>query len=173
MDQPASDPQQYPALSGPLGRRLLKTLLAAMPASLRGDQEDDKAAILELLDAMAPRDAAEAQLAAIGVAAALSSMDSFIRAARPGVSEETVTRLRGNALAAGRTYAATQRLLRRRPQPTAEECPPAPEPGPEPPATAGDAPPGFLVLQPGAKRYRRRSSRATASASRYRSTAPT
>jgi hypothetical protein len=126
-------------------------LLAAMPAGLRGDEEEDKAAILELLQALAPCDPAEAQLAAIGVAAALASMDSFMRAARPGLSEDTVTRLRGNALAAGRTYAAVQRRLRKRPEPVADARPTTPEPVAEPAATTEEVPPGYLVLQPGAK----------------------
>ena len=75
------------------------------------DQQRD--ATRELFEALDPRDPADAQLAAIAVAAAQSAMDNFARAARPGVSDETAVRLRGSALAAGRAYATALRYLRK------------------------------------------------------------
>ncbi len=71
-----------------------------------------------LFNAMAPHDDAEAALVALAVAAYHGAMDSFARADEPGASNEIVIRLRSNALAAARSYAATLRLLRK-PQSTA------------------------------------------------------
>jgi len=94
--------------SGPpsrmFSRRLLKILAAATPG-----EDDDPTALAEsrettreLLDSFSTRDPADAMLAAIAVAAAQSAMDNFACAARPGMSDETVMRLRSNALAAER-----------------------------------------------------------------------
>ena len=57
-----------------------------------------------------PGDEAEAQAAAI----MLGAMDSLARAARPGVGNETVGRLRGNALTAARFYTSTLDKIRKR-----------------------------------------------------------
>ena len=86
-------------------------------------------------------------------------MDNFARAARPGISDETAMRLRGSALAAGRTYATALRYLRKpRPCPAARQAgqikaPPAaaPQPPPaEPTSETQEVPPGFIALRPGA-----------------------
>jgi hypothetical protein len=142
---------------------LLDVLAAAAPG-VSGDtsgrarsREDAR----ELFDALNPRDAAEAQLAAIAVAAGQSAIDSFVRAARLGISDETAVRLRSNGLAAGRTYAAALRTLRKPPPGAARTKPaaahpPTPEPKPDAPSgtpvhATAEVPPGFIALQPGAK----------------------
>jgi hypothetical protein len=113
--------------------------------------------VRELLDSLHPGDPADAMLAALTIAAALAAMDNFARAAGPGISDETASRLRGSALAAGRTYAAWLRDLRK-PQPAAEQPRPAAAPprahkAPpvEPVREVAEVPPGFIALQPGAR----------------------
>ena len=129
---------------------LMQTLGAAT------DQQRD--ATRELFESLDPRDPADAQLAAIAVAAAQSAMDNFARAARPGVSDETAVRLRGSALAAGRAYATALRYLRK-PQamaaqpakPARSRATPASAPQPPPAEPAGETqeiPPGFIALRP-------------------------
>jgi hypothetical protein len=99
-----------------------------------------------------PRDPAEAQLAAIAIAAAQSAMDNFARAAQPGLADDTAIRLRSSALTAGRTYAATLRMLRKRaPQPAATRRPAAaarPAPVADPPRPAAVLPQGRDEFQP-------------------------
>ena len=55
----------------------------------------------------------EAAEAARAVAAHFAAMDSFARAARPGVADEKAVRLRANALAAGRMFSTTLQNHRR------------------------------------------------------------
>lgn len=157
-DHQPSDPKA--ALSGALIERLLKALVAAIPAGAsdnRASEGENRAAMRELLEALDPRDAADAQLAAIGIAAALSAMDSFVRAARPGVSDETAGRLRSNALAAGRTYAAARRTLKQPPEePAAAKHPPTrsvsrPPPAGRPPAETPEAASAPPALRPDAE----------------------
>ncbi len=135
---------------------LLHTLAAAIPGPDAGAHQE---AARELLASLDPRDPAEAQLAAIAIAAAQSAMDSFARAARPGISDETALRLRGSALAAGRAYASALRYLRKpqapAPQPgrARPRAAPAAAPDPPPAEPAGgttEVPPGFIALHPGA-----------------------
>jgi hypothetical protein len=90
---------------------LLALLLAALAKIIPGYaemNEADRAANLALartmFEASQPADALEAVQAANAVAAGLAAMDSFARAARPGLSDQTVTRLRSSALAAGRVF---------------------------------------------------------------------
>jgi hypothetical protein len=84
-------------------------------------------------------------------------MDNFARAARPGMSDDTVTRLRGSGLAAGRAYAAWARLLCNRrsaaqqPQPPAAAAPRPQAPAAEPAGETAEVPAGFIALRPGAK----------------------
>ena len=66
-----------------------------------------------LLEAWQPADAMEAALAARAIAAYLAAMDSFARAAKPGLSDEKAIRLRGNAIAAGRVFDNLLRTFRR------------------------------------------------------------
>ena len=98
-------------------QRLLKALDATVPAGAtdsQTDRDENRQATRELFESLDPRDPAEAQLAAIAIAAAQSAMDNFARAAQPGVADETAIRLRSSALTAGRTYAAALRTLRKR-----------------------------------------------------------
>jgi hypothetical protein len=60
-------------LSGTATRRVLKVLEAALPAAATdsaADRDEDRQAMRELFESLDPRDPAEAQLAAIAIAAA-------------------------------------------------------------------------------------------------------
>lgn len=116
-------------------KRLLKTLATAMPNDPSDDaatREENQQAMHALFTSLNPRDPAEAQLAAIAIAAVGAAMDNFIRANQPGVSNDMVLRLRGNALNAGRTYGAMLRTLRG-PQPRQAVAKATPVAAPEPP----------------------------------------
>ena len=94
---------------------LIDTLAAMVPGSdtdaPTGEKRRDIARLL--FETLQPRNAVEAMLAARAIAAHHACMDNFIRAARPGMSDTTVIRLRGNALAAGRSFDAVLRGLRK------------------------------------------------------------
>jgi len=95
---------------------LIGTLVRTIPST--ADQtESDRAANLSLvrtmIEAFHPSDPMEAAEAARAVAAHFAAMDSFARAARPGVADEKAVRLRANALAAGRMFSTTLRNHRR------------------------------------------------------------
>jgi hypothetical protein len=117
---------------------LLKAIAATLPAGIAdlAPRDEQLEAMRELLEAFEPRDAADAQLAAIAIAAAYAAMDGFARAAKPGMSHETVVKLRTSALAAACTYTTTLQTLRRpEPEPVAEPAPPTEDPS-QPAATA-------------------------------------
>ena len=118
MDMQTPDHASTPfptSSSGPPSRMFSRHLLKILAATTPGDDDDPTAlaenreSTQELFDSLDPRDPADAMLAAIAVAAAQSAMDNFARAARPGMSDETVMRLRSNALAVGRAYATARR----------------------------------------------------------------
>lgn len=154
---PACSPSNAGQPSPNFIAHLMQTLDAATPGTGTTEHQD---ATRELFEALNPRDPAEAQLAAIAVAAAQSAMDNFARAARPGVSDDTAVRLRGSALAAGRAYSTALHYLRK---PLAAAAQPAksarskataaaiPQPPPaEPTSETQEIPPGFIALRPGA-----------------------
>jgi hypothetical protein len=123
----------------------LKTLAAAIPTDDPAGRGEDLPAARELLNSLSPRDPAETQLAILGIAAAQAAMDSFARAAKPGVSDETAIRLRSNALTAGRTYVAALQMLRRQPDQAAATAAPARTP----PAKAATQAPAAEAQTPG------------------------
>jgi hypothetical protein len=140
MDMQTAD-HQFPA-PGPSRifiNVLLKALAATLPAGIAdlAPRDEQLEAMRELLEAFDPRDAADAQLAAIGIASAYAALDGFARAAKAGMSHETVVKLRTSAFAAARAYATTRQTLRRpEPEPVAEPAPPQVENPPQPAATA-------------------------------------
>jgi hypothetical protein len=161
------------APTGPPSRNFIEHLLDMIAATAPAGTSDNPAArargreaARELFEVLNPGDAADAQLAAIAVAAAQSAIDNFARAARPGMSDETVVRLRSSGLAAGRTYAMALRTLRKRqpatpqiepaaaqprmPMANASTDAPADAPAAAPAPAAAEVPPGFIALQPGA-----------------------
>src|SRR5215472_4587457 len=163
MDMQTPDLTSLPslaALSPAVSRHLHEALAAAVPAGHDHDQarrDATRQAVRELFESLQTGDPADAQLAALAVAAAQAAMDGFARAARPGISDETATRVRGSALAAGRAYAAWRRELRKL-KATAEPPRPAAAPAKQPKAPPAEpvrevyeVPPGFIALQPGAK----------------------
>ena len=97
---------------------LLFTALARTVPALAGetpqDREDRLAMARELFEAMQPADAVEAMQAAQAIAGSLAAMDAYARAARPGLSDETVMRLRASALSAGRAFDSLARARRKR-----------------------------------------------------------
>jgi hypothetical protein len=144
-------------------RRLHEAVAATVPAGPTDSQEvrdEYRQAVRELFESLQPGDPADAQLAALAVAAAQAAMDNFGRAARPGTSDDTAARLRSGALAAGRAYATWSRDLRKRqpvaaaappPRPAAAPAPARKAPPAEPAREVPEVPPGFIALQPGAK----------------------
>ena len=101
---------------------LLDTLAETIPAGQ--DREAGLTIARALLEALHPADAKEAAQAARAIAAHFAAMDGFARAAKPGMSDETVIKLRGNALAASRLSDALVRP-RQQPQPTGGRRKPA------------------------------------------------
>jgi hypothetical protein len=166
MDMQTPDHAPIPSPAGPPSRAFIRRLLQTLAAATPGATPDDTAVwsenwqvTCELFESLNPENAADAQLAAIAIAAGRSALDGFVRAARPGTSDETVIRLRGSALATGRAYAAWTRDLRKRQLDPAEAVPESPRPAaakPDAPAAqpasdVAEVPPGFIALQPGAK----------------------
>ena len=103
---------------------LIDALARTVPADKDRSEDARKASLAEarmLFEAWQPADAMEAALAARAVAAHFAAMDSFARAAKPGMSDESVIRLRGNAIAAGRVFDNLRREFRRLRQPAAAE----------------------------------------------------
>lgn len=95
---------------------LIDTLAMMVPAK---DDGSDATAIRRdiarmLFDALKPRDAVEAMLAARAIAAHHATMDGYARAAQPGTSDENSIRLRANAIAASRSFDAVLRTLEKR-----------------------------------------------------------
>jgi hypothetical protein len=97
---------------------LIGTLVRTIPAAAADETEADRAANLSIvrtmIEAFHPTDPTEAAEAARAVAAHFAAMDSFARAAKPGVADEQAVRLRANALAAGRVFSTTLRNHRRK-----------------------------------------------------------
>ena len=114
MDIDASAYAPAAQLPADFAQHLMQALAATVPEDDAGDATAGQRAAGQLFEALDPRDAADAQLAAIAVAAAQAAMDGFARAARPGTSDEAAVRLRSGALAAGRAYATALRYLRKR-----------------------------------------------------------
>ena len=93
---------------------LVEMLARTVPAgALQG--KDARALARTLLEAWHPADAMEASMAARAIAAFFAAMDGFARAARPGLDDASVVRLRGNAVesrsdaaGAGRTTDGSQ-----------------------------------------------------------------
>lgn len=111
------------ALSALLIDMIAKTIPADAGQS-ESPRETRLAIARTLLEAWSPADAMEGMLAAHAIAAYFAAMDSFARAAGPGVSDEKAVRLRGNAVAAGRVFDNLLRTLRRKRQPAAAELRP-------------------------------------------------
>ncbi|HET7879431.1 MAG TPA: hypothetical protein VFL55_00995 [Acetobacteraceae bacterium] len=95
---------------------LVEMLARTVPAgALQG--KDARALARTLLEAWRPADAMEASMAARAIAAFFAAMDGFARAARPGLDDASVVRLRGNAVAAGRQFDGLLRTIRRQTHP--------------------------------------------------------
>jgi hypothetical protein len=111
---------------------LIDAIAKTVPAA-PGQTEADRAANLHfartLLEAFQPTDALQAAMAARAIATHLAVMDSFARAAKPDLDDDTVIRLRANAIAGARGFDALLRSLDRQRQPApavAEPKAPAP-----------------------------------------------
>lgn len=123
-------------LPGTLLRCLLRQLGAALP--IARDTPDSIAAetqqaARELFFAMQPQNAVEAASAVRAITAHFAAMDMHSRASRPGLSDETVMRLRASAHACDRAATGhSRRAKTQRPLAPAPEAPaePPPQPGP-------------------------------------------
>src|SRR6185436_4845402 len=126
---------------------LLRSLYAALPSD-GGDPEiaaENQETARAMFFALQPRDPAAAATAVRAVAAHFACMDLYARAARPGLSDETVMRLRSTANATTRACEVTRRVPPPSPAAAAEKRkaaqPPKPEPTPhrKPPGESPDA----------------------------------
>jgi hypothetical protein len=88
---------------------LIDSLVLMVPGSEDDTRETRRDLARLMFEAYQPKDAIEAMAAARAVAAHCAAMDSFNRAMRPGLSDDTVMRLRINGLAAGRSVEAALR----------------------------------------------------------------
>ena len=113
-----------PAFLALLIDALAKTIPADPDQNAAG-REAGLAMARTLLEAWQPADAMEAALAARAIAAHFAAMDSFARAAKPGVSDEKAVRLRVNAIAAGRMFDRQFQICRRQRQPAPARTPAA------------------------------------------------
>ncbi len=100
---------------------LIGTLVETIPAP--ADQAEvgraaNRALVRTMLEAFHPADPTEAAVAARAVAAHFAAMDSFARAAKPGVPDEKAVRLRANAIAAARVFNAAMPGRHRQRQPS-------------------------------------------------------
>jgi hypothetical protein len=96
---------------------LLDSLAETIPAGQ--DREAGLTIARALLEALQPADPKEAAQAVRAISAHFAAMDGFARAAKPGMSDETVIKLRNSALAASRLSDALVRP-HRQPQPTGD-----------------------------------------------------
>ena len=79
---------------------LMQQISAAIPFASQEEWAEKWDQARELYDSLAPRDPAEAALAAMAVAAFIAAMDNYSRASRPSPSRRRQTR-RGRTLPAG------------------------------------------------------------------------
>ncbi len=108
---------------------LISTLTGLWPS---GSPDEQRIATRATIEALGPRDVAEAMLAARMLATHHASMDAFQRAAQPGVSDADCIRLRNSAIAAGRSFDAALRLLDKR-RADADKAAQPPRPRAKPP----------------------------------------
>src|SRR5215472_16634566 len=98
MDMQTPDLASLPppaALSPAVSRHLHEALAAAVPAGHDHDQarrDTTRQAVREIFESLQTGDPADAQLAALAVAAAQAAMDGFARAARAGTPDDTAAR---------------------------------------------------------------------------------
>ncbi len=100
---------QFPPALACLVDHLIATLADTLPADLAPDER--RTAARAALEALEPAGLAEIMLACRMIAAHFASMDSLRRSMQAGISDTDVTRLRANAVAAGRWADTTQRTL--------------------------------------------------------------
>lgn len=113
---------------------LLRSLYAALPSD-GGDAEvtaENQETARAMFFALQPRDPAAAAAAVRAVAAHFACMDLYARAARPGLSDETVMRLRSTANATARGCEVTQRVPQAAPATAPEKRKATQQPKPEP-----------------------------------------
>ena len=102
-----------------------------------------------LFEALQPRDAVDAMLAARMLAAHYAEMDGYARATQPGLTDDKVMRLRANAIAASRSFNAALRTLEKRQAPAAPKRAEARQPeAPVQPVQAVPQPQAAPVVDP-------------------------
>jgi hypothetical protein len=121
----------FSALSIPAIRFMLTSTIDSLdadPAASAEDHEIQHQAAVEALEALKPRDANEANLAAQAVVAHHVAMACFRRAAQPGLPDTVVMRILGRALAFSRLAGRMQTALRRSQSAGKPRTQPAPSP---------------------------------------------
>jgi hypothetical protein len=136
-------------LSPALLNCLLRQLAAALPTDGLAPEiaAENVEAAREMFFAMQPRDAAEAAAAVSAVAAHFAAMDQFARATQPGLTDETVQRLRASAIACARAAATTLRALRRIPAAAAKRHSAPPPDGSQPALPSRPREPGRVARE--------------------------
>jgi hypothetical protein len=127
----------------------LATLVEAVAGTWPAGSEDDAVmAAHRALATFAPRDMVEAMLAARVIASHHACIDSYRRAMLPGLEDADVTRLRSNAIAAGRSFDAALRILDKRRAPAGKSANPVPHPHPPPQHEATPVEAEFAAFTP-------------------------
>lgn len=111
MTTPASQPEPLFASFVAL---LIDTLARIVPGTGGRAEATRRDIARALFDALQPRDAVDAMLAARMLAAHYAEMDGYARATQPDLDDEKVIRLRANAMAASRSFNAALRVLEKR-----------------------------------------------------------
>lgn len=137
-----TDPSPTTETPDQLTPSFIARLLAMIIATIPGTPTDTQAAKAELQEfvrilfaAFHPQTPIEAAVAARAITAWFAAMDLLGRAARPGLADDTVRRLRGTANATARAFdAALRERAKRQPKPLPAQ--PAAAPAPQPAAAA-------------------------------------
>ena len=146
MTTPAAQPEPLFASFVAL---LIDTLARIVPGTGGRAEATRRDIARALFEALKPRDAVDAMLAARMLAAHYAEMDGYARATQPGLTDEKVIRLRANAIAASRSFDAALRTLEKRRAPAAPKRAEARRPeAPVQPVQAAPQPEAAPVVDP-------------------------
>ncbi len=134
----------------------LAPLIESVLATMSGGSADDRRAMARgVIEALQPRDIVEAMFVARIIAAHHAAMDSYRRAAQPGVADDLAIRLRASAIATGRAFDAARQALEQRRSAAENASRPAPaahahpmQPTPAAPSRAAGTQPLPTTPQP-------------------------
>lgn len=118
MTTPATQPEPLFASFVAL---LIGTLARIVPGTGGHAEATRRDIARALFEALQPIDAVDAMLAARMLAAHYAELDGYARAMQPGLTDDTVIRLRANAMADSRSFNAALRTLEKRQAPAAPQ----------------------------------------------------